>query len=170
MGTKGGPPARKAPGTAVGVQNGQRAVLTQPGERFDPPEHIDQPEALQAWDDYWADPVSSVVTQTDHTLLIRWIDATNRYWTLIREADEQPIVYSGANGTLAHPLYKVAVGLMNQINNMEAQLGVGPRSRNRLGIQIVGLETARQNLSRGKTKPPKPPKTRAYDDEDPRYA
>lgn len=169
MGTKGGPPARKAPGTAVGVQNGQRAVLTTPGERFDAPDHIDQPEALQAWDDYWNDPVSSVVTQTDHTVLVRWIDAVNRYWTLIRKADESPVVYSGANGQLAHPLYKVAVGLMNQISNMEGQLGIGPRSRNRLGIQIVGLETARQNLQRG-TPPPLKGKKPPQNDEDPRYA
>lgn len=165
MGTKGGPPARKPPGTAVNIQNGARAVLTEVGEKFDIPAECTQPEAVDAWNDYWADPVSSVVTQVDHSVLVRWICMVNRYWTLIREADDEPVITTKNNGETAHPLYKVCLAMENQIERLESKLGIGPKNRASLGIQILGQEQAKQNLQRSQ-KPARRRKT--ADEEDPR--
>lgn len=165
MGSKGAPPPKKRPGTAANVQNGQRAVLTEPGEKFPIPDECDQPEAVEAWDNYWNDPVSSVVTEVDHSVLIRWITMVNRYFKLMKEADESPVISTTSNGNLAHPLYKVALAMENQIERLESKLGISPSARARLGIQILGQEQAKQNLQRGQSEAPKAP----AEEEDPRF-
>lgn len=165
MGTKGGPPARKAPGTAVSLQNGQRAVLTEPGERMRRPRGIDHPRAIEAWDCYWNDPVSSLVTDADKSVVVRWISMVNRYWKLMDEADAEPVIPTKNNGDAAHPLYKVAVALENQIERLETKLGIGPKSRALLGIQIINQERGKRELAQS----PLPAAIPAdFEDDDPR--
>lgn len=166
MGTKGGPPAKKPPGTAVNHrQNGQRAVLTELGEPFDLPEDVKHPKALEAWEQYWNDPVSSLLTKADRSVVVRWITLCNRYWTLLDEADAEPTVASGANGLLAHPLYKVALAMENQIERLENKLGISPKARALLGIQILGFEKGKKEFERGSGPSPEPIPD---DEEDPR--
>lgn len=163
MGKPGGAAAKKSPGTAISPRNGVRAVLTEPGQRFDPPDHIERPEALSAWEAYWNDPVSSVVTEADHPLLVRWIDLQERYWNLMEAADAEPTVITNANGMLANPLYKIALGIGSQISKLEYALGIGPKNRLGLGIQIIQQEQGKRNLERGGPRP-----IPAVVDEDPR--
>lgn len=132
----------KSPGTAVSARNGQRAVLTEPGERFDPPSHISRPEAIEAWEQYWEDPISSVVTVADHSLLKRWIDMVDRYYRMVEIIDDEPTVETRNNGITLHPLYKAVLALGNQIEHLEIKLGIGPKSRHSLGIQVVGAHEA----------------------------
>lgn len=165
MGTKGGPPAKKAAGTAVNPVNGQRAILTERGERFRRPNGITHPQAVKAWDAYWEDPVSSIVTEADKPMLIRWITMVNRYWSLIEQADEQPLVRSKANGEVANPLYRVCLAMENQIQRLEVQLGIGPKSRGLLGIQVINQERGKRELERDYSTPAL---STPEDEEDPR--
>lgn len=170
MGKPGGAPARNAPGTSIGLRNGQRVKLTQPGERIDPPAHISRPEALDAWEEYWLDPVSSVVTQADHQMMYRWIDMVERYFKLIQEADTEPIIVTLNNGQTANPLYKVALGIQNQIERLEARLGIGPKNRAALGVQIFEAEKGKRQLSAMDTPSGHSGGTADVEDEDPRLA
>ena len=155
----------KPPGTAISARNGQRAILTEPGERFDPPAHIERPEALEAWEQYWEDPISSVVTVADHSLLNRWIDMVDRYYRMVEIIDEEPVIESKNNGMTLHPLYKAVLSLGNQIEHLEIKLGIGPKSRHSLGIQIVGAAEAagRAGVHIGRLQPAQ---NGALDDED----
>lgn len=132
--------ARKAPGTAVDPRNGTRAILNTTGERFDPPEHVDHPMALASWEHFWNDPVSSLLTEVDRIALDRWIDLVNRYWTLMDRADAEPLQDQGTAGSVKevlNPLYKVAMACHTAATGIEIRLGVTPKSRASLGIQIV---------------------------------
>lgn len=137
--------ALKAPGTAINPVRGQRAVLTTGGARFDPPAHIESPEALSCWDQYWADPVSSIITEADHQLLRRWIDMVERYYAALNQADAEPTV--GSMGQYANPMYKIAAGMEVAIARMEARLGIGPKNRAALGIQIIEANNAATNVA-----------------------
>jgi P27 family predicted phage terminase small subunit len=161
MGKPGAAPPKKQAGTAIHPMNGQRAVLTEPGKEIDLPEVVDHPMALEAWKGYWSDPVSSILTESDKSVVIRWITMLQRYWTLMDTADEQPVLYSGSNGKVAHPLYKVALAMENQIERLETKLGIGPKSRFLLGIQIINQERSKRELERGKPLPALP-----FDEED----
>lgn len=162
MGKPGGKATgRKPPGTAISPRNGQRAVLTQVGERFDPPDHVVHERALEAWDCYWDDVVSSMATVADRGLLMRWVDAVNRYYRIVEEADEQPVVYTPSNGQMPNPLYKIALGLGNQIERMEVKLGIGPKNRHTLGIQILQQQGLAEDVRRRSSVP-------SVDEEDPR--
>lgn len=165
-GNHGQGPQQKDAGTALDLRRGARAVLTRPGERFDPPDNVQHPEALNAWEEYWADPVSSVITVTDHAMLRRWVDAVQRYYELLEKADALPEVEAGG-GFAANPLYKVALAIGNQIERMEIKLGIGPKNRASLGIQIVQAETAgkqyNENWGGDRTQP-------KIEEPDPRFA
>jgi P27 family predicted phage terminase small subunit len=163
MGKPGGAPPRKAPGTALSTRNGARAVLTAPGERIDPPEHITHDRALEAWENFWEDNVSSLITVGDHSLLFRWIDLVQRYWWLVEQADDEPTIHTLNNGQSANPLYKIALSVGNQIEHLEIKLGIGPKNRVSLGLQIVQGETAAHELETRQKRPQTP-----YTEEDPR--
>lgn len=151
---------QKDAGTALDLRRGARAVLTQPGERIELPDNIQHPEAINAWEEYWSDPVSSVITVTDHAMLRRWVDAVQRYYELLEMADATPEVVAGG-GFAANPLYKVALAIGNQIERMEIKLGIGPKNRASLGIQIVQAESASKeynnNWGGDRTQPKKEP-------------
>lgn len=168
MGNHGQGPAKKPPATAIGVQNGQRVVLTgEGGEPFELPEEIKNERALEAWDGYWADPVSKMLTAADKSVVIRWISMVDRYWRLMEQADENPTMETKNNGEAAHPLYKVALAMENQIERLETKLGIGPKSRALLGIQILGFEQGKREYERNNA--PTPPSAPVEDDEeDPR--
>jgi phage terminase small subunit len=103
--------------------------------RFDPPPGLCD-QAVQQWDAYWADPVSKVQTVADRNLLERWISNVDRYWRLIGEADKKPTTRN-SQGTVANPLYAVALKVEASIKVDEAQLGVGPKNRAALGIAVL---------------------------------
>lgn len=152
---KGGP-SPKAPGAAIDTRNGVRAILTTPGERFDPPASIEHPAALEAWEDYWRDPVSSLLTETDRPMLNRWVDSLQRYWVLMEKADAEPMLITAANGQVANGLYRVAAQMAMQAERMELRLGIGPKCRAALGIQIVEAGAAINKAKASNKKPPPP--------------
>ena len=170
MGKPGGAPARKAAGTAMKPYNGVRAVLKTPGERFDIPESVKEPEALEAWEEYWDDPVSSIITSCDRQLLRRWVTLLDDYYRLLREANACPTIETNSNGLLPNPLYKVALAMGNQIERLEIKLGIGPKNRLNLGIQVIRHQNAAAERDRTPDSGGKVIQMTPEPDDDPRMA
>lgn len=152
MPRKGSRSVKKAPGTAVDPRNGGKATLSLvPGERsplyFDPPKPVGV-EAAKQWADYWDDPVSLLVTPADRALLIRWIENVDRYFTIMRAADQNPITRGSTHNDIANPLYSLGTKLEAEITKAEAQLGIGPKNRAALGIAVLSERRSLQDLNR----------------------
>ena len=140
MPRKGTRPLKKAPGTAVDPRNGQQAALTliEGGNplRFDPPKGLGEIAATH-WEEYWQDPVSTLITPADKTMLIRWITTVDRYFTIMKVADAKPVTLGSKLQEIANPLYALGLKLMDEIFKYEQQLGIGPKNRAALGIAVL---------------------------------
>lgn len=147
MPRKGSRSVRKAPGDAVDPRNGQRAALSliEGGNplRFDPPKGLGEIAGTQ-WEEYWTDPVSTLITPADRTLLIRWITTVDRYFTIMKVADAKPVTLGSKMQEIANPLYSLGLKLMDEIFKYEQQLGIGPKNRAALGIAVL---TERRSLA-----------------------
>lgn len=94
-------------------------------------------EAQAAWTAYWADPVRQAITAVDHALVLRWVDALNRYLILVTEADREPLVPGSTGQPVANPKYAIADRALRVVVACERQLGVGPRHRADLGLALL---------------------------------
>ena len=93
--------------------------------------------AQDAWRDYWADEVSGVLRRSDTTLVIRWVRNVDRYNRLVAEADREPVMVEGSTGqTRVNPIYSLVLKIEASVRADEAQLGVGPANRLKLGAQF----------------------------------
>lgn len=153
---------RKAAGTAVDIRNGHRADLKAVvGERFDLPPDVAEallPQTLEAWEAYWADPVSAIRTPADRAVLLTWIEALDRHTRLSRAADAQPLVET-SQGVTRNPLYAVAEGVWKVVDALQAQLGIGPKSRTALGIAVIAERKSLADLNAGYAVPEADPKS-----------
>lgn len=145
-------PRKKPPGTAVDKRNGERATLT-PGSvagavaRFSAPPDL-CPEANEAWNDFWDDRPSLLLTPSSRIVLIRWINAVDRYVTKLAEADERPIVFGSTGQETVNPLYKIAEQAKATMEACEKQLGIGGLNAAALGIAAIQEKKSLQELSR----------------------
>jgi P27 family predicted phage terminase small subunit len=161
------PRHKKPAGAAVDKRNGRQVELQRvAGERFDPPDGLCG-QALEQWERYWDDPVSQVHTKADQDLLRRWIANVDRYWRLIREADEQPLTRN-SQGQVANPLYAVALKVEASVKADEAQLGIGPKNRAALGIAVVAEQRSLADMNARYSGGANGGTDRAEDEEDPR--
>lgn len=133
------PRTKKPAGTAVDRRNGRRADLVVAGESLTRP---DRPkdlcdEAAGQWDAYWTDSASSVQTAADRGVLLRWIDAVDRYLRTLGEADREPLVTGSTGQLVENPLYKIADRALGTIERCEKQLGIGALNRAGLGIAVI---------------------------------
>ena|SRR6266704_1330174 len=163
------PRNRKPPGTAVDRRNGQQAnlsVVAGDAEvvRVPMPDGLLK-ETQEQWDAYWADPVASVQTLVDRSLLLRWIKNLDRYERLIAEADRSPLV-EGLHAVSAHPLYAVASKIEASVKADEAQLGIGPLNRSKLGIAVISERRSLADMNARYSEP----EGSTDDGEDPRLA
>lgn len=167
MPRKGSRGNQKAPGTAVDPRNGQKVALTiveggQNPMRFDPPANLGE-RARTQWDDYWEDPISYTITSADRVMLIRWIETVDRYFTIMKLADSNPITKGSQRQDVVSPLYPLGMKMMAEISRFEAQLGIGPKNRAALGIAVLSERRSLQDLNKGYE-----PEGGTGDDEDPR--
>jgi hypothetical protein len=98
-------------------------------------------QAQTARASYWSDTVSGVMRPSDATVALRWVSNLDRYYRLIAEADREPMVVGSTGRPRPNPLYDLVFKIEASIKANEAQLGVGPLSRLKLGAQLS--ETAR---------------------------
>lgn len=134
------PRTKKPAGTAVDKRNGRQVelavALSDALERFNPPDGICS-EAAAAWGAYWSGAPARIQTPADRDVLLRWVDALDRYWRLIAEADERPTVLGSTGQDVVNPLYKIAEQALGTVERCERQLGVGARNRADLGIAVI---------------------------------
>ena len=135
------PRSKKPAGTAVDRRNGHRAdlVVADGNDALAKPERPDNlcAEAVQQWDAYWQDAAARVQTAADRGVVLRWIDAVDRYLRTLGEADAQPLVFGSTGQQVENPLYKIADRALSTIERCEKQLGIGALNRAGLGIAVI---------------------------------
>ena len=137
-----GPRAKKPPGTAVDRRNGQKITAVNGNfnavEKFDPPAGLCAP-AEDAWHAFWDDRQGQLMTPASKNVLLRWIDALNRYMIFMRRADMDPIIETGVNNTslAINPAYKIASDALRTVEWCERQLGIGTLHATSLGLAAI---------------------------------
>lgn len=130
---------KKAAGTAVDPRNGQRALSVVSGsqvEAFEPPPGL-CPSAVDAWNAFWVDRPAALLTPAAKVVLLRWVDALNRYARTTAEADLQPLVEGSQGQPVINPLYKIAQLALHTVDACERQLGIGGLYASQLGLAAV---------------------------------
>lgn len=106
-----------------------------------------EPRALEAWDQYWGDPVAATQTPADLMMVYSWIDAYNDYLKHKSNADRRPLVRGSMGQQVANPLYQVAQTSLNLAMACARQLGIGARNRADLGIALLGEKKALDDIN-----------------------
>lgn len=133
------PRTKKPAGSTVDPRNGRRADLVvvagQPARPRRPPGLCS--EAVRQWEAFWEDAAAQVQTAADRGVVLRWIDAVNRYLRTIGEADKEPLMVGSTGQMVENPLYKIAEKALATIERCEKQIGVGALNRAGLGIAVI---------------------------------
>lgn len=159
---------KKAPGTAADKRNGQKIVSVANLPRFpyfDPPETVKTKAALETWQGFWEDRQPHLITPSSKHLLIRWIEAVDRYEWAVHQADGDPIQEGSTGQPIVNALYKVAADALHTVEKCEKILGIGPLNTTGLGLAVIqerqGLNEINQNVDDDDDE---------YDEEDPRQS
>jgi hypothetical protein len=136
------PRTKKPAGTAVDRRNGRRTELTAlQGARLElpaPPPGVEWcDDAVTAWARFWDDSVATALTPADEVLVLRWLEALNRYLILVRQADQAPLGTGSQGQDVLNPLYKAAEMSLRTVEACERQIGIGPAHRASLGIALL---------------------------------
>lgn len=143
------PRAKKMAGTAIDKRNGQQVLGLVSGlkvERFPPPRNLSEP-AKSAWNAFWDDRPAQLVTPAAKVVLLRWVDALDRYLRTIAEADQQPIVTGSTGQDVVNPLYKVAEMAMVTVRDCEKQLGIGGLNAASLGLAAISEQRSLASMN-----------------------
>lgn len=137
---------KKAAGTAVDKRNGQKVPMNSHNgkpvpvtggsiicERYEPPEDVCE-MAAQAWDDFWEDGPSKILTPSGRIVLDRWINAKDRYYKALEVADKAPMQETQSGSLVRNPMYSVAMAMEKVIVSCEKQLGIGAYNASSLGM------------------------------------
>jgi P27 family predicted phage terminase small subunit len=127
---------------AADRRNGRRAELVAvEGARLDlpapPPGASWCDDAVQAWNRFWDDSVAMALTPADEVLVLRWVEALNRYLILSRGADRSPTVTGSQGQQVLNALYRAADSALKTVQACEKQIGIGPANRASLGIAMI---------------------------------
>ncbi|HET9130174.1 MAG TPA: P27 family phage terminase small subunit [Terriglobia bacterium] len=134
------PRPKKAAGTAVDPRNGQKLVNVSHlprHEYFDPPETVKSEVALDAWEGFWSDRQPHLITPSARHIVIRWIEAVERYQKCTSEADLDPVQEGSTGQPVLNPLYKVANEALQTVMKCEKILGIGPLNATALGLAVI---------------------------------
>lgn len=144
------PRTAKPAGQAVDRRNGRRADLglAPSGEvaKPDPPKDL-CPEAVSQWDAYWSSQASQIQTAADRGVVLRWIDAVDRYLRTLGDADKRPIVKGSTGQPIENPLYKIAAAALATVERAEKQMGIGALNRAGLGIAVLTEQRSLQDMN-----------------------
>lgn len=94
-------------------------------------------EARAQWAAYWDDSAAMVQTAADRGVVLRWVDAVDRYVRTLGEADKNPLVKGSTGQFVENPLYKIADRALATVERAEKQLGIGALNRAGLGIAVI---------------------------------
>lgn len=144
------PRTKKPAGQAVDRRNGRRADLgvVPGGEVAKPEPPVDLcDEARVQWDAYWESAAAGVQTAADRGVVLRWIDAADRYLRTLGQADKRPIVKGSTGQPIENPLYKIAAAALATVERAEKQLGIGALNRAGLGIAVIAEARSLQDMN-----------------------
>ena len=153
---------RKPPGRAQGHR---RSTALQVVRDPDPPADFivpkppvtatgDQllPAILQAWDAYWLSPLMGALDSIDgvdrRTIVDDWIRLENELVIVERLVQGERIVKGSRDQDVAHPLITERHALRERLKELRLQLGIGPRNRAQLGIDVAGAQSALADLNK----------------------
>jgi hypothetical protein len=145
---------KKAPGTAADKRNGQKIVSVANLPRFpyfEPPETVKTPAALQAWEGFWEDRQPHLITPSSKHILIRWIEAVDRYAWATTQADGDPIQEGSTGQPIVNALYKVAADALHTVEKCEKILGIGPLNATGLGLAVIQEHQGLNDINKGVT-------------------
>lgn len=119
-------------------RNGARLIAVGGGqvERYPAPKGL-CPAAVRAWDAFWGDRQSALLTASGKVVLERWADALSRMLISLAAADAQPLVEGSTGQSVINPLYKIAEQARAAVEACERQLGVGGMNAASLGLAAV---------------------------------
>ena len=135
------PRTKKPFGQAVDPRNGQRALSvagSSPGGvgRFDPPAGLTD-AAVDAWEGFWEDRPALLLTPSARPVLLRWIDALNRYVRFTALADKSALIKGSTGQLRTNPLYGIAEQALRTAEACERQLGIGSLNAAALGLAAI---------------------------------
>ncbi len=127
---------------AADRRNGRRAELVVvEGARLElpapPPGASWHEDTVQAWNRFWDDSVAMALTPADEVLVLRWVEALNRYLILSRAADRSPTITGSQGQQVLNALYRAADSALKTVQACEKQIGIGPANRASLGIAMI---------------------------------
>lgn len=141
--------AKKAAGTAVDPRNGQRALDVISGsqvDRFGPPRGVCK-AAKDAWEAFWDDRPAALLTPAAKVVLLRWVDALDRYLRTVSAADDEPLVLGSQGQQVINPLYKIAASALTTVEACEKQLGIGGLNAASLGLAAISERRSLQEMN-----------------------
>lgn len=133
---------RKRPSLAL-VLPEKREIVTP-----DPPKGITKP-ARQCWESFWQSDVAAAIDiQADSHRLLRWITAVDE-WHRVGKAFRKERVVSGSMGQpVINPLATYLTSLEATIKAAEAEFGMTPMARLKLGIAVGQAAKTAADLNR----------------------
>ena len=100
-----------------------------------------------AWDQYWASGVATMADLSiDDRLLHRWVWCNDELLRAEREFRRERTVIGSKGQPVLSPHWAQITNLQAELAKLEAQLGIGPLNRMRLGIAIGGAADAMSDL------------------------
>lgn len=133
------PRPKKPAGQAVDQRNGARLSLVPPAAAVvdvpKPPADLGLDELVQ-WRAFWTSPQAKLLLETEHIIVHRYIDALCRYRRTTQLADANPLSTGSQGQEVESPYYGIADKALKTAERCEAQLGIGPMARMKLGVQV----------------------------------
>lgn len=134
-------PKKKLATELVDKRNGIRYKPIPARQVLQTPEGLSD-QAIEAWNSYWADGVSGILTPADEIMVHRWIVAVDRYCRYSAMADAEPLVKGSQGQMVPSPFFQVANAAIQIAERCEKQLGMGAKHRAALGLAVVTAEDA----------------------------
>jgi P27 family predicted phage terminase small subunit len=144
---------RKPPGRATGKRRHDFIVLSG-GRQAEVPKP--PPGLLRAserrWEAFWRSPVSQVIDpDADLPRLHRWIAASDEFARTAKLISETGRMVLGSMGQpVLNPLYALLHDLDARLCRVEAEFGMTPMARLRLGLSIADLTEREQRIEAGR--------------------
>jgi P27 family predicted phage terminase small subunit len=103
----------------------------------------------EAWAALWASPMAAALDEADMPAIRRWITYVDEHERVTRALADTGLVTEGSMGQLRlSPLADRQMKLAKAIGDLEAQLGVTPLARLRLGLLHGRAALTAQELNR----------------------
>ncbi len=100
-----------------------------------------------AWASYWSSSLPQLLTDADHSALLRLFGMYDERERLNRQFRKSPFVTGSTGQTVAHPSAKLVASLDGRIVALEDRFGITPLARMKLGIAIGEAARSLEDLN-----------------------